>query len=175
MPTMLFSFLQKFASTVALTGENQGGADAPFWVSSLVLFVCVFVSCQHFVLSLSGKSFWESENEGWIPCSEIVQTAASVCFPWLRLPLSLSWHSLEQAWLCSLSGKQKHRTFSMKTSVVLGQNIRTFAQRSPMFCTFRTATLLSLNKKSFWKSPTFPTPQHEMPCIYWRFRVKDRV
>ena len=28
----------------------------------------------------------------------------------------------------------------MKTSVLLGQNIRTFAQRSPMFCIFRTAT-----------------------------------
>ena len=37
----------------------------------------------------------------------------------------------------------------MKTSVVLGQNIRTFAQRSPMFCTFRTATSLSPYKKSF--------------------------
>ena len=45
------------------------------------------------------------------------------------------WRNLE-----SLSGKQKHRTSSMKTSVLLRQNIRTFAQRSPMFYCFRTAT-----------------------------------
>ena len=35
----------------------------------------------------------------------------------------------------------------MKTSVLLGQNIRTFAQRSPMFCCIRTATSLSPSKK----------------------------
>ena len=39
-----------------------------------------------------------------------------------------------------LSGIQKHRTSLMKTSVLLKQNIRTLYQRSPMFCTFRTAT-----------------------------------
>ena len=37
---MLFSFLQKFASTVALTGENQGGADAP---SDCLLLCCLCV------------------------------------------------------------------------------------------------------------------------------------
>ena len=30
----------------------------------------------------------------------------------------------------------------MKTSVLLEQNIRTFAQRSPMYCTFRLAVSL---------------------------------
>ena len=53
----------------------------------------------------------------------------------------------------TLSGKQKHRTSSMKTSVLLRQNIRTFAQRSPMFYSFRTATSHSpfppLQKKVF--------------------------
>ena len=34
--------------------------------------------------------------------------------------------------------EEKHRTSLHKTSVLLRQNLRTFAQRSPMFCIFRT-------------------------------------
>ena len=93
--------------------------------------------------------------------------------PWQGL-----WKTTFKSWHI-FSGKQKHRTSSMETSVLLWQNIRTFAQRSPMFYCFRTATSHSpfplLYKKSFWNSPTFPTPRREMPCIYWWFRVKDRV
>ena len=37
----------------------------------------------------------------------------------------------------------------MKTSVLLEQNIRTFAQRSPMFCTFRLAVSLYPPQKKF--------------------------
>ena len=39
----------------------------------------------------------------------------------------------------------------MKTSVLLEQNIRTFAQRSPMFCTFRLAVSLYPPQKKFLK------------------------
>ena len=40
----------------------------------------------------------------------------------------------------------------METSVLLRQNIRTFAQRSPMFCTFRAAVSLSHSQqKKFLK------------------------
>ena len=38
----------------------------------------------------------------------------------------------------TFSGKQKHRTSLRQTSVLSMQNIRTFAQRSPMFCNFLT-------------------------------------
>ena len=48
-----------------------------------------------------------------------------------------------------LSGIQKHRTSLMKTSVLLKPNIRNFAQRSPMFCCFRTTASLSSTKKVF--------------------------
>ena len=37
----------------------------------------------------------------------------------------------------------------MKTSVLLRQNIRTFAQRSPMFCYFRTAASLPSTNNFF--------------------------
>ena len=39
----------------------------------------------------------------------------------------------------------------MKTSVLLKQNIRTFTQRSPMFCSFRTAASLSSLQKKYFK------------------------
>ena len=35
--------------------------------------------------------------------------------------------------------EEKHRTSLHKTSVLLRQNLRTFAQRSPMFCHFRSS------------------------------------
>ena len=71
---------------------------------------------------------------------------------WWLCPLKDSWKKAFE-W-STLSGKQRHRTSLMKTSVLLRQNIRTFAQRSPMFCIFRTATshppFPPLQKK-FWK------------------------
>ena len=62
-------------------------------------------------------------------------------------PLKNSWKTALE-WSV-LSGKQKHRTSSMKTSVLLEQNIRTLYQRSPMFYYFRTTTSLSSTKKVF--------------------------
>ena len=62
----------------------------------------------------------------------------------------------------------------MKTSDFFEGNIRTFNQRSPMFCNFRTDASLPL-KFFFKKTPTLPTPGHQIPCFYKGFRVKDRV
>ena len=62
----------------------------------------------------------------------------------------------------------KHPYFWSKTSVLCTKEVRCFAPSGP-------SPRSPLYKKSFWKSPTFPTPRHRMSCIYWRFRVKDRV
>ena len=58
---------------------------------------------------------------------------------WCLSPWQGLWKTTFKSWSFP-SGKQKHRTSSMETSVLLRQNIRTFAQRSPMFYCFRTAT-----------------------------------
>ena len=77
-----------------------------------------------------------------------------------------------------------------KTSDFFEANIRTFDVKHPYFCPKKSDVLQLPNtivlhlpdrypspstKKVFGKSPTFPTPHYLLPCIYWRFRVKDRV
>ena len=57
----------------------------------------------------------------------------------------------------------KHPYFWGKTSVLLPKEVRCFAVSGPLH---RILPSPPLYKKSFWKSPTFPTPQPQMPCIY---------
>ena len=65
----------------------------------------------------------------------------------------------------------KHPYFWGKTSVLLPKEVRCFTVSG----TLHRIIPFPLYKKSFWKSPTFPTPRHQMPCVYWQSRVKDRV
>ena len=60
-------------------------------------------------------------------------------------PLKKSWKTALE-W-SDLSGKQKHRTSSMKTSVLCTKEVRCFTTSGPQ-------PLSLLYKKSFWKSPT---------------------
>ena len=56
----------------------------------------------------------------------------------------------------------KHPYFWGKTSVLLPKEVRCFTVSGPLHRILPSP----LYKKSFWKSPTFPTPQPQMPCIY---------
>ena len=62
-------------------------------------------------------------------------------------------------------GKQKHRTSLMQTSVLSMQNIRTFAQRSPMFCNSRTVVSLLSEKKVFEKNYISYTHTPNIKCL----------
>ena len=82
---------------------------------------------------------------------------AGLFFYLYNLGILLSWNfafrcrgMLNQAWPCycrGAFGKQKHRTSLRQTSVLSMQNIRNFAQRSPMFCFFRNTVCFFLQKK----------------------------
>ena len=69
----------------------------------------------------------------------------------------------------------------IKTSDFFDENIRTFGAKHPYFVPKKSDVLLlpdhnlSLYKKSFWKSPTFPTPTGKTFSVFKGFRVKDRV
>ena len=64
--------------------------------------------------------------------------------------------NVETSYTRRRTGIPKHRTSLHKTSVLLRQNLRTFAQRSPMFCIFRTVlfciirTAIFPPQKKFW-------------------------
>ena len=73
--------------------------------------------------------------------------------------------------LTTLSGKSKHRTSLRESAEVLAWKYGCFHQRSPMFLISGSLS----PKKVFWKKTTFPTPTPLTSCIYWQFRVKDRV
>ena len=57
----------------------------------------------------------------------------------------------------------KHPYFWGKTSVLLPKEVRCFASSGPLHRILPSP----LYKKSFGKSPTFPTPRHRMSSIYW--------
>ncbi len=79
--------------------------------------------------------------------------------------------------MCNAFGKQKHRTSLIKTSVLSRQNLRTFAQRSPMFFFFRNTIPSFSEKNVFVKNLHFLHPYPKYPVFTGTFgcRIGCRI
>ena len=99
---------------------------------------------EEYLASLAEDTNFEKENAGWW------QKVKAMFADMLR-NMGLNETMCSRCGM-PFFGKQKHRTSLMETSALLTQNIRTFYQRSPMFCNFRTIASLPLQKKFFKKT-----------------------
>ena len=110
----------------------------------------VRTATEEYLASLAEDTNFEKENAGWW------KKVKSLFADMLR-NMGLNETMCSRCGM-PFFGKQKHRTSLMETSALLMQNIRTFYQRSPMFCNFRTIASLPLQKKFFKKNLHFLHP-----------------
>ena len=69
----------------------------------------------------------------------------------------------------------KYGGFAPKVRRFLSKKSDVFVFRYAPYSIVETASVSPSTKKVFGKKPTFPTPMPRTCCIYWQFRVKDRV